>query len=95
MAGYIKRDDVLAKKRILMGIHYGTEARTIVDVPAVLVSDIEDIPDEDVRPVVLCRDCEHSPDGYICDNPFHGGMTFPGDFCSDGKRRDMKEDNDG
>lgn len=50
MAGYINRDNVLAKKRTLMDIRYGTGSRTIVDVPAVLVSDIEDIPDEDVRP---------------------------------------------
>ena len=88
MPDYINRDDVLAKKQTLMDIRYGTGSRTIVDVSAVLVSDIEDIPAEDVRPVVFCKDCEHSQDGFICDSPFHGGMTFPDDFCSRGRRRD-------
>ena len=46
------------------------------------------IPAADVKPVVYCRDCIHSQDGFICDSPFHGGMTFPEDFCSRGERRE-------
>ena len=48
------------------------------------------IPAADVRPVVLCRDCEYSQDGFRCDNPFHNSMTFPDDFCSRGERRGAK-----
>ena len=98
MAGYINRDEVLAKKRTLIDIRYGTGSRMFVDVPAVLVSDIENIPDEDLRPVVVCRDCIYD-DHCFAQSVLEEMSRIPFDknkfFCPDGKRRDMKEDNDG
>ena len=95
MAGYIKRDDVLAKKRTYLDIRYGTGSRTLVDVPAVLVSDIEDIPDEDVRPVVHCRECIYDGNCFA-QSIFEEMSRIPFDknrfFCADGKRREGGDD---
>ena len=52
MDDYIKRDEILAKQKTLHEIQYGTGSRTLVDVSAVRVSDVESIPAADVRPVV-------------------------------------------
>ena len=63
---------------------------------------IEDAPEEDVVPVVRCKDCEHRGDHEVC--PLHDiRLCFDGDghmdeveddktedefFCSYGKRRE-------
>ena len=49
---------------------------------------VEGEPTIDAVPVVRCRECIHSDDGWLCDSPFHGGRTFPGDYCSNGQRRE-------
>lgn len=46
------------------------------------------IPTVDAVEVVRCRECIHSDDGWLCDSPFHGGRTFPGDYCSNGERKE-------
>ena len=48
-----------------------------------------EMPTIDAVPVVRCRDCTLSrEDGFFCTSTFHGGMTFPNDFCSNGERKD-------
>lgn len=49
---------------------------------------IDIAPTIDAVPVVRCRECVHSDDGWFCDSPFHGGRTFPGHYCSCGERRE-------
>ena len=52
---YISRDEILEKQKTLHEMQYGTGSRTLVDVPAVRVSDIESIPAAKVRPVVPAK----------------------------------------
>ncbi len=52
--------------------------------------EIKDIPAADVREVVLCEDCKHCKDGFICNNGHWNGMTFPSNFCSDGERKNQR-----
>lgn len=52
------------------------------------LEDLKNLPAADVRPVVLCRDCGHCIDGFICKNGHWNGMTFPSNFCSDGERKE-------
>lgn len=59
--------------------------------PAIVKSDIEDAPVEDVVKVVRCKDCKHrDPIGYKClrDNLWHD----TDDFCSYGERRAENEE---
>ena len=57
----------------------------------------DDIPDADVRAVVLCRDCRYYNHGW-CYNPNTyddektRGNTSPEWFCADGKRREADYD---
>lgn len=64
-------------------------------VDAVDTNDIDSIPAADVRPVVLCRDCNYwklskiSPSLHVC--TYVCGATFvreAEDFCSRGKKRE-------
>lgn len=51
----------------------------------------EGVPAADLQPVVYCKDCTLSREnGFFCTSTFHGGMTFPNDFCSSGERRGAK-----
>ena len=47
---------------------------------------LEDASDADVVEVVRCRDCESCIDGFICTKGHFSGMTFPNNFCSEGRR---------
>lgn len=48
---------------------------------------LDSIPAVDAVEVVRCRDCDLSrKDGFFCTATFHGGMTFPNDFCSNADR---------
>ena len=47
---------------------------------------VEDASDVDVVEVVRCRDCESCIDGFICTKGHFSGMTFPNNFCSEGRR---------
>lgn len=52
--------------------------------------EIAAIPAANVREVVLCKDCKHCKDGFICNNGHWNGMTFPSNFCSDGERKNQR-----
>ena len=64
---------------------YGADLREIV-------ADIEDLPAADVRPVVLCRDCEYyfkDEDGYeMCDNSEGYDHVTADGFCAWGEKRE-------
>lgn len=70
---YISRDEILEKQKTLHEMQYGTGSRTLVDVPAVRVSDIESIPAADVRPVkrgerVAYPECMNYINAYAADH---------------------------
>lgn len=50
---------------------------------------IDAAPTIDATPVVRCRDCkEWEPHGRPCGTRnLNGGLWLPGDFCSEGERR--------
>lgn len=89
MPRYIDADEV--KKRKVMAI-------TLIGIEDVVtVSDINELPDADVAPVVRCKDCKYysgaqDKDGYFtaigyCNHTSHHIMPLRFDFyCADGEK---------
>lgn len=94
MADFIKREAVLARAKTLHEIQYGTGTRTLVDVSAVCVSDIEDILAADVVEVVRCKDChwytklEECPQGRCELAGFYPTGEW---FCANGVPKSLDE----
>lgn len=57
-----------------------------------VLNDVEDFPAADVRPVVLCRDCEYyfkDEDGYeMCENSEGYDHVTENGFCAWGEKRE-------
>ena len=86
MAEYIKREDVLRRRRKMSGADFGGEFWD----EAVLCEDIRKIPTADVAEVVRCKDCKYGeiddadfPDQYLC---HHSGDNWNNGnhFCAFG-----------
>lgn len=86
MSDYINREAAIALlKKWADGYSY-------IETPTEdAINEFNAIPAADVQPVVYCKDCTLSREnGFFCTSTFHGGMTFPNDFCSSGERRGAK-----
>lgn len=61
-----------------------------------VLNDVEDFPAADVRPVVMCRDCQHWDTDWIPNHarenehfcPYIGLTTREDWFCADGEKRE-------
>lgn len=101
MIEYISRDDAkVAVWQLLESLGYSSKHNDglVEEVEAVF----DDIPAADVRPVVLCRDCEDSYEwesidgfkdrycGHLRDrwNPDNDRMVDDDDFCKWGRKRE-------
>ena len=82
--------DYISRKAAIALLKKWADGYSYIETPTEdAINKFNAIPAADVRPVVLCRDCTLSREnGFFCTSAFHGGMTFPDDFCSCGERRE-------
>ena len=99
MADYIEREAALKEFEKVCNV-----CMALVNKPmcgdcsvADTVRKVKSIPAADVRPVVLCRECEHFSDVMyggtqfeygFCDRWADGTRMNPDDFCSRGEKRE-------
>ena len=87
MSDYISRQKV--ERFIENGLNNPDKSKAFGHDAVEILTEVHFMDAADVQPVVYCKDCTLSREnGFFCTSTFHGGMTFPNDFCSLGERRE-------
>ena len=71
------------------GKFYGNDSNMLV----LVLEMVNKTPSADVVEVVRCKDCRYRDEMCMCSHPKQEGilpLTYPLDFCSDGKRKEEK-----